>query len=385
LLSALLGHPEKESVVVATRLASSLVGLCAVLAAVALVRRLAPEEPGRALIAAGLLLLLPVHVYMSAMLSEEILVSSLVSFALAVMVVGMLPAPEGPGPSLARVALAGVLAGLALLTKLSGLLVVAAGGLALLLDGWWRGAARRGALRAGVFAAAALAVGGWFYLRSFVLYGYFYPHGLEVHSLMQGMPPGSRSVLDYLRFPWAALADPDLLSPALLHSVWGTTYATIWFDGHRHFLPLSGAGVARAGATLGVLGLLPTVAFLAGCVRAAVRIGRERSAPDVLLLGLVVATLAGYVLFTWRNPWFVTVKGSFLLGLAVPFTVYASESLWLWARRGRAAALAIGAALLALWIAVAITFSYQWLFTKREFPGLDWKAVQGSWMPRPVP
>jgi len=51
------------------------------------------------------------------------------------------------------------------------------------------------------------------------------------------MPPGERSVGDYLRLPWATFLDPQVMNDDLLRSVWGTTYASIWFDSHRHFLP----------------------------------------------------------------------------------------------------------------------------------------------------
>ena len=44
----------------------------------------------------------------------------------------------------------------------------------------------------------------------------------------------------------------------------------------------------------------------------------------ILLLAL---TLAGYVLFTWRNPWFSTVKGTYLLGAMLRFAFHAGEPL----------------------------------------------------------
>ena len=36
-----------------------------------------------------------------------------------------------------------------------------------------------------------------------------------------------------------------LLNADLLHSVWGSTFATVWFDGHRYFLPVESAAVRR--------------------------------------------------------------------------------------------------------------------------------------------
>ncbi len=47
---------------------------------------------------------------------------------------------------------------------------------------------------------------------------------------------------------------------------------------------------------------------------------------------LVALTLAGYVVFTWNNPWFATVKASYLLGISIPFAYFASDVLADWTR-----------------------------------------------------
>ena len=82
------------------------------------------------------------------------------------------------------------------------------------------------------------------------------------------------------------------------------------------------------GTALLLLGLLPAAAFAAGLTSGARRALREPRGPDAPMLLLVALTLAGYVAFTWGNPWFATLKGSYLLGLCVPFGFYASEALF---------------------------------------------------------
>ena len=85
-------------------------------------------------------------------------------------------------------------------------------------------------------------------------------------------------------------------------------------------------------------------------------------------------TLAGYVLFTWRNPWFAAVKGSYLLGLSVPFSFYASEVLADWTRGRSVRSRLVWAALGLLALAVAASFTYGPIFAKSgEFPGLEWR------------
>ena len=338
----------------------SAIGLLTVAAGMTLVRRADPDDGLRALVAGALVLFLPVHLYMSPMIGEEVLLSALVAWVV------VLAASRAPGlPGAAETALVGLLCGLALLTKLSGILVAAAVVFTWLLAarsrGQWSAALSRSALLAGV----VLAVGGWFYLNNWISHGYLYPQDLAIHQGIFDFPPGERGVLDYLRFPLATFTDPQLLNPDLLRSVWGSTYATVFFDGHRHFLPNS-VGASRVGGAILLLALLPTAAFLVGLARGAARAIAEPGGRDTLLIALVACSLAGYVVFTWGNPWFVTLKGSYLLGLCVPFAFYASEVLAGWLRGPGPASKAVAAALLALVVLVAAAFTIGPVFDKRD-------------------
>jgi hypothetical protein len=375
---AVLGLATKAAAVHAVRLVTAGFGLLGIAAATRLVQRMTPEDSRRALLCAGLLLFLPVHLYMSAMLSEEILVSALVSVATVGVALDLRTGFDAERRT-GRVAVFGAVAGLALLTKLSGLLVVGAGVLAYGLGGWRGGAVRRGLHEAIVFGVAASIFGGWYYLWNLFAHGYLYPHGLGVHSVMFQMPPGERGMLDYLRIPIATFSDPQLLAPDLLHSVWGSTYVTVWFDGHRQFLPYASPVVARLGTAMLLLALVPTAAFGVGVVRGARRLVQGGAGPDLVLVPLVVATFAGYVAFTWQNPWFAALKGSFLLGLAVPFACYASEVLTDWTGRG-------GAGSRVLWVCLGLLaalsialFTYGLVFAKLEVPGVPWRALEGPW------
>jgi len=372
-IGRLQGLPDEDSVGRPTVLLCAALGLAAVAGTARLVHRLSPKSGRRVVLATALLVFLPVHISMSAMVSEELLTSALVSLAIVGLAIEM-ARPEDQRTSW-RPALLGSVAGLALLTKLSAVMAIGAGALALLSEGpsrTWSRAARTSL----VFAGPAALVGGWFYLRSLVLHGYLYPHGLSVHSVMFDMPPGSRGFADYVSFPLAAFSAAQAPEPALVHSVWGTTYASVWFDPHRHFLPRSAVGLELAARLILVTALLPTAAFLVGLLRGARRAWRRRSGVDRLLVALVVSMLGGYVAFTWVNPWFVTVKGSFLLGLATPFAVYSSEALDGWLSAGRRQAVVLGSLLVLLFVASLATFTYQGLFTKRDPPGTEWQSLR---------
>jgi len=352
-----LGCAEPGPAIVAVRLLSSAAGLAAIAAVVALVRRAEPGAERRALFAGGLLLLLPAHVQMSASFGEEMLASSLATGA--VVLAALAPAgPRSLRADLGRGALVGLLAGLALLTKLTGVLALAAILGAEAASGWRTGALRRAAARAAAAALVAAAVGGWYYGRNLVQYGYVYPHDLPVHAEMHRQRPGRRTLYDYVYVPRAALTDGRVRHPDMLRSVWGGTYATAWYDGHRHFLPKEGVGVRRLGVAVLALALLPTAAFAVGAWGGLRRALRRTRGPDPVLLLLAGATLAGYAFFTWRNPWWSTVKATYMLGAAAPFAFYASEPLARWSAAPGARGALVRAALAALALLVAAAFSY---------------------------
>jgi 4-amino-4-deoxy-L-arabinose transferase-like glycosyltransferase len=370
----LLDHPDKAANVITLRLLGTGAGLVAIGLAVALVWRTDPTNRRRTLLAGALLLFLPVHIYMSAMLNEEILVSSLIS----VVLVGLAWEFQGssePRGSRLRAAGLGIAAGLALLTKLTGVLVAVAAAVAYILDGWRRDELRRALSCAAILVAMTLLVGGWYYARNWIGYGYLYPHGLQTHKIMFTMPPGERTLADYVRVPLTTWTDPQVLDPDLLHSIWGTTYVTLWFDGHRHFLPTDNDRVTRVGTLILLLALLPTAAFAVGLARGLRRALRSPRGPDALFLLIVAITLAGYVLFTWRNPWFPVLKASFLLGLSVPFSFYASEVLADWTRGGKLRSALVWALLIALVVSISATFTFSELFWNihhMKKPGVVW-------------
>ena len=362
----------RDLAVAAIPLLSTAAGLAVAALAFALVRRAAPEDPGRAWLAAGLLLFLPAHVQMSTMVNEEMLAAGLTSVAIFVLARERLTrfAPDGPG-GLGPAAAAGAAAGGALLTKLSGAVAVATAAASCAADALRPGARRAATARVAVVLAAALATGGWFYLRSRVLYGWFQPFGLPAHERMFGMPPGARDWLDYVRVPAATFLDPQMLEPSLLRSVWGGTYVTTWFDGHRFFLPVESEAVRRLGTATLLLALLPTAAFGIGLARGAGRCLRDPAGADLPLVLATALALTGYALYTWRNPWFVVVKGTSLLGLSLPFAVYASEEIGRWSRR-RGVAILVGSWLAALAACVAAGTTFDGLFARPASPGLAW-------------
>jgi hypothetical protein len=312
---------------------------------------------------------------MSAMVNEEMLAALLTSLCLFALARERLAGADLARPgALRRAAWVGAAAGAALLTKLSGAVAVATAAATCAAEALRPGARRAAAARVALVLAAALATGGWFYARNRLLYGYFQPFRLAAHERMFTMPPGERGLLDYLRIPAATFLDPQMLEPSLLRSVWGGTFASAWFDAHRFFLPAESDAVRRLGTATLVLALLPTSAFALGLARGARRAIREPRSADLPLVLATALALAGYAAYTWRNPWFVAVKGTALLGISLPYAFYASGELCRWAR-GRGARALLAAWLVALAGCVAAGTAFDGLFGRPELSGLEWRGA----------
>ncbi|MFQ5416343.1 MAG: hypothetical protein ACE5FL_04745, partial [Myxococcota bacterium] len=270
----------------------------------------------------------------------------------------------------------GLASGLAVLTKLTGATAGVVAAATYALDGIRSATARSAVARIAVVAAVVAGLSGWFYARNLLIYGALQPFGLPAHQIMFDMPPGERGLIDFVWIPLATWTHPNLLDPHLLHSVWGGTYASVWFDAHRYFLPRDSETVTRLGTACLLLALLPTAAFAVGLAGGLRRSLRDPLAPDTPQLLLVAVTLAGYAVYNWQNPWFAVVKGTSLLGLSLPFAYYASDALDRWLQRGGARALLTWAGLAALTAAVVLSCSFNLAFEKAEVSGLEWRVPE---------
>ena len=216
----------------------------------------------------------------------------------------------------------GALLGAAFLAKATAVLVVPPG--LLLLSGRLRrerpAASARWLL---IFAAAAFATGGWFYARTWILYGAPLVAGWDpARGIRWWQDPGCRSAGDFLRFG-AALVRPFYSG---LNGFWDSLYSTFWTDGW-----LSGVTTVRsiaprppdwqaAGAWWG---RVPTFLLGLGVARA---LKRNDAAAGAALLGSAGGLAALLWLFL-TVPIYSTVKASYLLGLAPLFALLLADGL----------------------------------------------------------
>ena len=287
-------------------------------------RRLCPGKPE--LVVAGTLLggLLPVSVYMSQFVGNEALAGALSAAAiLAAWRLEDLP----PAKASWREPLSiGILLGLAILAKVSALLLVVPLG-AYALAAWPSSPKRPARQAAAAALLAAAAVSGWFFARNQAVWGAPLVSGWDPRRGFDfWQDPSWRTPRDLLSFSWALRA-PIYSAPA---GFWDSLYSTFWLDGFwggtlvEQFSPAWNLSFVAMGAWLA---LLPTAAIALGGVEAAKAPPGPRgralrfSAACVLLYG---AALLGVFL---RHPYFSSAKASYALGIVPCFVALGCAGL----------------------------------------------------------
>ena len=193
-----------------------------------------------ALLCAATVGLLPGFIFMAALVSNDNL-AAMVSALLCWRIAVLLKTPEGQRDSgsstgMLTYTLLGLLLGIGLLSKTSMLAFVATTGLALLVAARQRSWRPRTwlAINLVVFGVAAL-VGGWYYVRNFVLYG------------------------DWLAWPLVLAANEvrsaPLALPDWLH-VLGQSYRSFWLEWIGIALPSAAQAVLALFAALALIGMV---------------------------------------------------------------------------------------------------------------------------------
>ena len=301
-------------------------GFAVVVATFLLARRLFAGDPAAQLLAVGFAAVLPVNLYSAAYFSNEPLHAGLAAILLWLGADALL-AERLPAR---RVALMGLVLGLAALAKFTALLLAPVLALAVA----WRALAleRAGPARAAGAAAILLGVAalvaGWFYLRSWVLLGDPLVGNWSLPGPGQRwwQQPGFHTPAYYERFG-EALAHPYL---AGFRSFWDALYSTLWGDG---FIAGRTDPARRHGfwsydyMSAGYLAALPVTAALGTGLLCALRRAVSDAEPArraahawLLLAGWSVALAFAYL--TLRLPFFAQAKAAYLLPIAPAMAVW---------------------------------------------------------------
>jgi hypothetical protein len=343
-LSALLltvtGYaPDTANGILTIRLFNLVLALGNLFMILACLRLIFPEHPRRWVF--GLLFtgFLPIYVYLYQYPTNHILAGTLASvtlyFTIRILCV--------PGSGIRDYVFLGLAMGLALLSIISVVLLVAPVGMALAAKAYAdRAKVRwsRTALRFFILGAVLVGVCGWYYVRVWIHFGT--PFVVNTGSgLGLSQPwwqdPGFRTWSDYLRF------GESLRSPlfSVWYSVWDGLYSTLWGDSF-----CGGAGTLECRPPWSYdymvagmfLALAPTAAIiLAGCVA----IFQSLRKPTILWTFLIAVFFLVVFLLIYGAilvPYYCIIKASYGLAASVPLCVLAAlgfdllSGRWRWLR-----------------------------------------------------
>lgn len=333
------------------RAVSALLGALTVICTWGAARMLAgPARPGLALLAAALVALHPQFLFTSALVTNDALLTTLSAALFWLCVAWGAPAVAPPAMWRRRstrvAASAGLLLGLALLTKQNALLLAPL----LLWASWrasggsWRELARLVALWAGV----ALLIAGWWYGRNWLLYGD--PFGLGLFRVKFATQA----------FDWHSA---EAWQSALIQ-----LFASFW----ARFGWLS---LHPPRWTLWVYAALTLVA-LAGLVRAAT--GARRSSPPIMQRSEIALALLPLLALAWTISFVLTAglvgwQGRMLFPALPAFAILLARGLLAWETRRAAAvgvAFAVHTALLAALVALALFMPFTVIA-----PAYEWRTL----------
>ncbi|HPO13452.1 MAG TPA: glycosyltransferase family 39 protein [Candidatus Hydrogenedentes bacterium] len=174
---------------------------------------------------------------------------------------------------------------------------------------------------------AALLIAGWYYVRNYAHMGRFFVGGWDPHrGFSWWQEPGYRTPYDFMYFG-TALFYPVYAS---LAGFWDGIYATFWMDSFgggvivpKYFTPWN-YGVLSAGMWLA---LLPTAAILLGIVIAAGQCYRRGLTPLVFTLLIILIFGAALVQHFLTNPNYCAAKAFYSLGALSCYAVLGTAGL----------------------------------------------------------
>ena len=350
----------------------AIASLGSVLVSWAFARRCFPGRRGVAFLAPAVVLFLPVYIYVTPMFGNEVLTIVLCSLACWVLLRLM------EDQRLRDAILLGTILGLALLTKFTAIVLVAAScatiGLATVVHRRWR----TGAVHLLVVMASVLVIAGWFYARNARLYGNPFQMSREyfvTRRIESSQAKGARGLYAYVSFDPRILDEPLYVSGSVVDSVWTGAFASTWFDAFGNwFLPYTSA-TKSVGRVLLVLGFVPTFCVVLGYATAVWRLVRHGWS-DVIAVTVVVMTamLGMFVVYTYANRIMSAVKASYMLPAVVPFSVCFALGVETAITRVRGSLYVIAPALVALLAVIIPVYTYQALFQVVLGPH-HWNAV----------
>lgn len=287
------------------------------------------------------ILFVPLHIYTSSMIGNEHLTAFLISIGLWLLILY----PHKPKFCPVLAILMGVISGLALLSKYTGILIL----LTILICLLQRILFNKGRRKEHVFTLMTvviicLLISGGFYVRNILLFGHPFVLSQDypvVAKVMKQQPPGERRWSDFLGFDLWIFRDPIIQYPqenipnSRSRYIWSLVYSDFWFESFSHFFLLKcDPWRQRVGIILLWLGILPTFLFLLEIGKETVLNFKKRmDTPTFPLLVLFLLNLMAFIIFNIKTPHFSAGKASYFLTSSLPIAIFMGRGAEQWLQK----------------------------------------------------
>lgn len=268
--------------------------------------------------------MLPMSVYICQEVGNEPLAGALGAGLLAACMA--VPKDRGMASRISWGGWLGALFGLAVLAKVSALLLAPALAWVLWRDA--RGHGPRAALtEAGAMGVAASLVAGWIFVRNYLELGRVFVGGWDRgRGIDWWQDPGSRTVADFFRFGDAL--DHPVYSG--VSGLWDGLYSTLWLDGYASSMTIRSAAPPWSWDYMVVLALLAaplTLALIAGCFRIPWIEDRSRRTTLAMFAAVGACFVAAIAYVFLIVPIFSTVKATYALSLAPAIGILVAQGI----------------------------------------------------------
>ncbi|MEK6758772.1 MAG: hypothetical protein AABY51_03285 [Deltaproteobacteria bacterium] len=290
------------------------------------VRYIRPDRTDLQMIGALIGGLLPMNLYMSHSISNETM-AGIFSAAAITTAIGIVSKKDSVLPA-KRLVLLGILLGLALLSKVTAILLVPV--LALMLA--WRfystGGLRQAVSSVAVVMGVAGLVSAWYYIRNWILMGRPFIGGWDsTREILWWQFPGYRTPGQFYRFG-ESLIHPVYSS---ISGFWDSIYSSIWTDGALS--DIVEAPWNHELMTAGVwLAIIPTIAIIVGIVASLRREDADLRPGEIFSTMLVGIYFLALLYMYLKVPIFSTAKGSYTMGITPAYAVLCATGIGVLAR-----------------------------------------------------
>ncbi|MCP5462702.1 MAG: glycosyltransferase family 39 protein [bacterium] len=306
------------------------------------VKRIHPQPFALFLCTFMFIVYLPMLIYLSPMLGNELFSALLLTIAISYLLSILLNAQFSIKQSL----ILGCLSGTSLLVKYTGLLffitVIIVLAYVMVKTPSLRKKAQKFLF---CYCIMTFCIAGWWYLHNAIRYEnpLIKANDMKKFSAVyDAQPPGNHTIEDFICFDLDIMKQPVLAIDADFDSLWqknayanynrafnsipAGTFATAWIENHGLFLNLTKETLWKAQLVL-FLALIPTLLIFVGFVSYCNDFIIHRSFLTFTILTLLFVSVGAYLYYNYKYPYFCHVKAFFLMHLLIPVGVFHANGI----------------------------------------------------------